>query len=114
MELFRDAHFVLVPTRGDSYGLVFCEACAFSAPPVGTDTGGVSTIIKDNENGLLIGFDESYESIASRIKSVVLDLSRYVEMSRNARKDFLERLNWRSAGKEIKRIIELCCQRKDV
>ncbi len=56
----RDAYaaatvFVL-PSRTDSFGIVFLEAWCNMLPVIGADAGGIPDVVRDNHNGLLVPF----------------------------------------------------------
>ena len=101
MSLFRNSSFFVMPTRYEAYGIVYAEACAFGLPPVAGKTGGVSTIIHDGENGLLLPYDAPPEAYADAILAVWQDTERYQNMRRNARAAFEERLNYRAWGDKV-------------
>ena len=56
-EILTRSHFLILPTRFDCFGIVFCEACAYGIPSLGTNVGGVSQVIKERENGFLFNID---------------------------------------------------------
>jgi glycosyltransferase involved in cell wall biosynthesis len=56
----------VVPSRYESFGLVALEALACGACVVASRVGGLPTIVRDGENGLLVDFF-STERIAARI-----------------------------------------------
>jgi glycosyltransferase involved in cell wall biosynthesis len=101
LSLFRGSSFFLMPTRYEAFGLVYSEACAFGLPPVAGNTGGVSTIIRDGENGLLLPYDALPEAFAEAILAVWSDADRYQTMRRAARAAYETRLNWRSWGDKV-------------
>ncbi|HRQ86246.1 MAG TPA: glycosyltransferase, partial [Flavobacteriales bacterium] len=41
----RTADFLILPTRFEAYGIVFCEAAAYGLPALASRTGGVPTIV---------------------------------------------------------------------
>ena len=43
--LYREAHFFVLPTRNECYGIVFCEAAAYGLPVLATRTGGVPDVV---------------------------------------------------------------------
>lgn len=51
---FRQAHYFVLPSRTEGFGLVLLEAGAFSLPVVATRVGGIPEIIEDACSGLLI------------------------------------------------------------
>ncbi|MCJ2180044.1 glycosyltransferase family 4 protein [Novosphingobium album (ex Hu et al. 2023)] len=93
-DLYQSAHFLIMPSRQEAYGIVYCEAAAFGRPAVAAKTGGVAMIVQDDVTGLLLPLDTSPEAYADRILSLWRDTGRYQAMCHAARKDFEERLNW--------------------
>ena len=61
-DLLMDSALLLVPTRADCSPIAFCEANGFGLPAVSTDTGGVSSLVRDGENGLLLPLTAGGES----------------------------------------------------
>lgn len=108
-DLYLESHFLLLPTRYECYGIVFCEANAFGLPAAGTDTGGVSEIIRPGLNGFCFPPSARGGEYAAWIAEVWRDPDRYQRMAIAARKEFDERLNWdawaAAVGKLVQRII---------
>jgi glycosyltransferase involved in cell wall biosynthesis len=104
-KLFLHADFLFVPTRGECYGLVFCEANAFGLPVIATNTGGVSEIVRDGENGYLLPPDAGGSAYAELIAKVYYDDQHYAEMVKASRTAFEERLNWAAWGMTTKKIL---------
>lgn len=107
-DLLMSVNFLLVPTRAEAYGLVFCEASAFGLPVIATDTGGVSEIVKDGENGYLLPYKARGEAYAEVIARIYRDEECYAELVRTSRAAFEDRLNWESWGISVRgKLIEL-------
>ena len=51
---YAHADLFALPSTGEGFGLVFLEAMAFGKPVVGVAAGGVTDIVRDNENGFLV------------------------------------------------------------
>ncbi|GHT54249.1 hypothetical protein FACS189451_06100 [Bacteroidia bacterium] len=100
-ELFTQAHFFLLPTRAECYGLVFCEAASFGLPSMATKTGGVTTIIRDNKNGMTFDLSASPGEYADCIIRLLENPGAYERLSLSAFRDYKERLNWEVAGKTM-------------
>ncbi|MDQ3102069.1 MAG: glycosyltransferase family 4 protein [Bacteroidota bacterium] len=92
-----DAHFMIVPSRAECYGMVYAEASAYGIPSIGCDVGGVSTVIISGSNGMLFPLDASPAEIADHIEATWSDRSTYERFATMARNDFDERLNWPTA-----------------
>lgn len=105
-DLFSQCHFLLVPTQAEAYGLVFCEANSFGLPAIATQTGGVTTIIKDDINGKTFSLDAKPEKYARYIASYFDDFKTYKDLAVSSFNEYETRLNWDVAGKEITRLIK--------
>lgn len=92
--LFEQAHFVVVPSRAEAYGMTFCEANAFGVPAVGAATGGIPTIIKTDVNGLLMPLAANGKEYADEIQRIFSDQGRYQQMALDAYDEFAARFNW--------------------
>jgi phosphatidylinositol alpha-1,6-mannosyltransferase len=51
---FARADIFALPSSGEGFGLVFLEAMAFGCPVVGAGCGGVTDLVADGVNGLLV------------------------------------------------------------
>lgn len=105
LELFRDSHALLLPSLAECYGCVYCEANAYGLPALGRDTGGVSEIIKEGVNGLLLDVEESPEAFAGRWAKIWEDRAIYSELSLHSRREYDERLNYRVFLSKLERIL---------
>ncbi|QGP78213.1 glycosyltransferase family 4 protein [Sphingobium sp. CAP-1] len=109
VELYRQSHFFIMPSRQEAYGIVYCEAAAFGRPVIAKTTGGVETIVADDRTGLLFPTQATPEDYAERILALWNDPQRYQTMCREARLAYEERLNWQSWGAIAQRAIEDVC-----
>jgi len=103
--LFLESDFLLVPTRSDAYGLVFCEASAFGLPVITTATGGVPEVVRDGENGFLLPYEAGGAAYAEVIAGLYRDEQRYVQLASTSRAAFESRLNWDAWGVTVKGIL---------
>ena len=99
-ELFARAHFLLMPSAAEAYGLVYCEAAAFGVPSIATRTGGVPTIVVDGETGVLEDPSAQADAYAGRIIALMRDRPRYESMARAASARSAALLNWDIAGRD--------------
>lgn len=105
-KLLRESHFLFVPSRAEAYGIVFCEANAFGLPCLTSYVGGISTIVKDDINGKTFALDAAPEVYCDYIINIMQNYSRYEELALSAFHEFETRLNWGSATKQVKKLIE--------
>ncbi|MGC1243877.1 MAG: glycosyltransferase family 4 protein [Chryseosolibacter sp.] len=93
-DILRDAHALLLPSHAECFGCVYCEANAYALPALGRETGGVSEIIKDGVNGLLLKPGEPIDTFAARWACIWTNRTAYRKMSHNAYTEFSRRLNY--------------------
>jgi len=92
--LYREADIFMLPTRGDCYGIAFCEAAAYGVPSIAPATGGVPGAVADGETGLLVPEEARGQAYADAISALFNDRARFEEMRISARDAFEARLNW--------------------
>ena len=61
-----------MPSRTDTFGIVYLEAWCYGLPVVGARAGGVPDVISDGEDGLLVPFDDA-ETTAGAIGRLLND-----------------------------------------
>ena len=100
-ELFDSASFFAMLSIEEAFGLVYCEAAAFGLPSLAMKTGGVPTIVRDGETGLLFEIESSPHDIADRVLRLWADRESYEAMRIEARNRFDSVLNWSVWGNRI-------------
>lgn len=100
-ELLNSSDFLFLPTRAEAAGIVFCEASAHGLPIVATGTGGVGTYVRDGVNGMLLPSDAGAEAYAALIEGILRDGSLYSRLSRGARDEYENRLNWTASVEQL-------------
>jgi starch synthase len=93
----------------DGFGKVFLEAMARGLCVIGTKTGGMPDVIRDGENGCLVGFDAPHE-IVERINSLWADGAR-ASMISSAAANIAHAYSWPRVARETvafyQRLLEL-------
>lgn len=103
--LLKESHFLILPTRAEAYGHVFCEANAYGIPCLATNTGGIPTIIKDGVNGKLFSTDASVSEYCHYIYDLFSDFSKYKELALSSFNEYRTRLNWSVAVRAVKKLL---------
>lgn len=98
---YKDSLALILPTRAEAFGLVFCEAAAFGRPAVAFDTGGVSSAVANGETGILLDPGCGAEAFAQAAARMIEDNSYWERLSQQARTAFEERLNWDCWAKKL-------------
>lgn len=105
-QLVRNSDFLLLPTRAECAGVVFCEASAYGVPSITTDTGGVSTYVHDGINGFALPVEATAADYAGKIEQQFADEEAFLQLCISSRKKYEEELNWDNWGKSFYNIAE--------
>lgn len=93
-KILREANFLILPTRFDAFGIVFCEASAYGVPSIAPNVGGVGQPIKNGKNGILLSPSSSPADYADKIIEIYSNKSNYLKMRKSSLMEFKIRLNW--------------------
>lgn len=104
-QLFRESHFLIVPTRFEAYGLVFVEASSYGLPSLGTDIGGVATIIRNGANGQRFALSASGPQYADYVQNLLQNPAAYEALSRSSFQEYERRLNWKTFGASVHELV---------
>lgn len=88
-ELFRDCHIFIMPSRHESFGVVYAEAIASGKPVIATRCGGPESIV-NNTNGLLVEIGD-IPGLVKAMKYISENLGQYDPQS--IRDDFITRFS---------------------
>jgi glycosyltransferase involved in cell wall biosynthesis len=98
--LYRRADIGVVPSVGpEPFGIVALEAMACGLPVVGTNVGGLKSIVQDNSTGFLINPNDP-EALAQKLTLLLRDKELRHTMGKSARKRALE-YSWNNLIKTI-------------
>jgi len=101
-ELLRTSHFLVLPTKAEAFGIVYCEAAAFAVPSMAPDVMGVGSAVIDGKTGVLLKKDASASDYADEIERLMKSPAEYEALSESAFKYFQEHFTWKSVGKQIR------------
>lgn len=105
-DLLRAASFLILPTRADAFGIVFCEASSFGLPSIARNTGGVGGAVENGLNGYKVDRQEGAEAYARIILDLWRDRDRYHALCVSSRQEYDRRLNWDSWSRGAQSVLE--------
>ena len=111
-KIFLETDFLLLPTRSECAGVVFSEASAYGIPSITTDTGGVSTYVKNGINGFTLPLKAATDAYAEKISQLLADKLAMQNLKLSSRKYYKENLNWDLWGKQFQQIAERLVKEK--
>jgi len=80
-ELYRAAHFLILPTTAETYGIVLAEASSFGLPALTTKVGGIPTVIVDGKNGQTFDVNDSPDHYCDYIEQFFSSLQQYEKLA---------------------------------
>ena len=104
-DIYREQHFLILPTRFDCTPIVINEASAFGIPCLVANSGGVAGHLKNNENGFLIPYEDQGKGYALKIEELINAPSDYIELRKKTRQLYEDQLNWEHWTSELKKLI---------
>ena len=105
-ELYLESDFLLLPTRGECFGVVFCEASAFGLPIITTNTGGVGGAVTEGENGFMLSPEAGGWEYAELIQRLLESEGIYSAVVKSSRAAFEDRLNWDAWGRRVAGLLD--------
>jgi D-inositol-3-phosphate glycosyltransferase len=89
---YSAADLTVMPSSYESFGLVAVESLACGTPVVATRVGGLTSIVRDGETGVLVPWRDA-DLFADRLRQVLEDEPLHRRMGRRARESVL-RYSW--------------------
>ena len=105
-DLYARGHFLVVPTRGEAFGIVFAEAAAFGLPSLAPDVGGLSHVVVPGRTGILMRPEDRGEAYADAIMDLWGDALAYRQLREAARREYERSLNWDAWGDAVVAILD--------
>jgi len=92
-DLLAATDILALPSRVDSFGIVYLEAWAYGKPVIGAQAGGVPDVIADGEDGMLVPFGD-VECLAESIEYLLRHPQKAAEMGAKGRQKVLAHYTW--------------------
>ena len=89
---YRAAYLLLLLSSNESFGKVIIEAGFCALPTLASQTTGAQSIIKDNENGYLVGIN-NFEETLETLSNILHDENTRQKIGQQAQTDFLRDYN---------------------
>ena len=100
LRMFEAADIFLMPSRTEALGLVYLEAFRCGLPVIAGNIGGVTEIVRDNENGLLVPPQDPY-----LLAEAILRLHRDPALRQKLRRCGYETLEERSETRLVQETV---------
>ena len=92
--LYKEAHFFILPSIAECFGVVFAEASSFALPSLARRTGGIPTMVENEVNGFTFDPEASAMEYAQIIVQWYKDKSLYKQLCLTSFSKFVNELDW--------------------
>jgi glycogen synthase len=103
LDLLEACELLVLPSRSDSFGIVFLEAWFYGKPVVGARAGGIPGLVRDGVDGLLVPFGDRKE-LALSIRKLLFDKEYSSELGRAGRERVMSRFTWDDKYETVKQL----------
>jgi glycosyltransferase involved in cell wall biosynthesis len=104
IEMYQQAHVMVVPSSYEGFGIVYLEGMGFGLPAIGTSAGAAREIITHGEDGYLIEPDGT-ETLADILGELSTDRELLLRLSLNAVKRYKSQPRWDETAKNIREFL---------
>lgn len=105
-KFYEKANFFVLPTIAECVGVVFCEGASFGLPSISNATGGITSLVKNNETGKLFDINESADVIADYIVDLFDDKQKYYDMQLKTYEEYKKELNWNAIIEKMEKVMK--------
>jgi len=99
--LFKNAHFFILPTQIEAYGIVYAEASSYGIPSLASSVGGVPCVVIDGLNGKLFSLSDNGDKYAEYIQTMLSNYEDYKNLCFSSFERYEQCLNWKIACENI-------------
>jgi glycosyltransferase involved in cell wall biosynthesis len=103
--LIDETSMVILPSRMDSFGLVFLEAWAHGKAVIGARAGGIPGVVDDGENGILVNFGD-VQAMTEAVRLLLIDQSLRHRLGENGRLKVSTQYNWEQITNQVLAVYE--------
>ena len=103
-EILLETDLLLLPTRAECAGIVFCEAAAYGIPSISTNTGGVATYVREGINGYILPITAGAADYTAVMNNIWNNQPEFARLKQESRKLFEQELNWDVWGQSFNKI----------
>ncbi|MBM4412168.1 MAG: glycosyltransferase family 4 protein [Chloroflexi bacterium] len=103
-DAYAAAQLFVMPSRTDSFGIVFLEAWVNMLPVIGAHAGGIPDVISDGVDGVLVEFDQPTQ-LASAIAALLQDHDRAQSYAQHGYNKVVSSMTWEHVYHRVERLV---------
>jgi len=105
IKLMYNAHFNILFSKSEAFGVVNVEASAFGLYTITNNIGGIGGAVTNDVNGFMFKDNENISTISKYIIRIFRNKDLFIKKSFLSRKQYQEKLNWQIISKNLSTII---------
>jgi glycosyltransferase involved in cell wall biosynthesis len=105
-DLLAACDMLVMPSRTDSFGIVYLEAWLYNKPVIGARAGGVPDVIDDGQNGFLVKFGDT-DALANRITHLLDNHDLALRMGAAGHLKVLREMTWEQQYVKLRDLYQL-------
>jgi glycosyltransferase involved in cell wall biosynthesis len=102
-DAYAAADVFAMPSRTDSFGIVYLEAWCSGVPVIGARAGGVPDVIDDGRDGLLVRFGDD-AGLAAAIERLLADRDEARRLGQAGQRKVLRELTWERKYDQVRAV----------
>ena len=110
IEMYKQAHAMVVPSSYEGFGIVYLEGMGFGLPAIGTTAGAAGEIITHGEDGFLVQHEDA-KTLAETLDKLANDRDLLIKLSLNAVKRFKSQPRWEETAGRTREFLYLTSTR---
>ncbi|MFQ5815795.1 MAG: glycosyltransferase family 4 protein [Candidatus Hydrothermarchaeaceae archaeon] len=103
--IYTDCDIFVLPSKIESFGIVFLEAWICGKPVIGCRTGPVASVITEDQDGLLVRYGD-VEELSAAIVRLLRDANLRTKLGNKGREKVLKRYTWDRIVSKIEAIYQ--------
>ena len=96
---------MVMPSRADSFGIVYLEAWLHRKPVIGCYAGGVSGVVEDGWSGCLVPFGDVY-MMAEYIAMLLSDRTLAARMGEQGYQEVMTKYTWEQSWSKVQEVYD--------
>lgn len=108
-DAFAAARLFVMPSRTDSFGIVFLEAWVNLLPVIGADAGGIPDVITDQHDGLLVEF-ANVQQLAQAIRTLLENDQLAHTFAQNGYQKVYTTMTWEHVYARVRQLVLDCAK----
>lgn len=111
--IYADCDIFVLPSKIESFGIVFLEAWMCGKPVIGCRTGPVASVVSQGQDGLLVPYGDA-EELSQAITRLLADEGLCRKLGRNGREKVLRQYTWDRIVSRVESIYQALVQERGV